>query len=747
MATSSPEPNEKCSMALLNINGLRNKTDEIRYIIEKHKLHVLALCETKIDSKVKDSEVYIKGFRMWRKDRTNYGGGVALYVQDHIETTLRSDLMETEAEIIWVEMKLPERSVLVGSCYRPPNDDLGLIEIYHTMTLASKEKIKRGIFLMGDLNIYWNDELVENTPKAISVLGLTQVVKVKTRYNLKSSSSTCIDHIYTNVLELCSEPESTATGCTDHNLITFTVKSMNIPQRIRRSNKEFDQNQFKEDMKAVQWRDVLTETNPTKALSKFTEKFLSVANKPALLQTQDVYDSLRLNEELRTVISDRDKIKQAVIERRQPWEKIRLLALKKRVSTHSQKDQKAYFVQEFEKAKTDSKALLKVFLEYFGESLPVRVINITKKGTATSEAGPLDFIHQPYSALEFVAEGSQVQNNMQEEGPQQFSFKEIDAETVRTLVMHFCDHAAHGIDETEADNISDSIGHILNRCFSSNKCPSQLKTLKKNIHFRENSNIDSVHVMLASIFDLILFQQAKKHFIDNSLIPSPSLDEEIKEIKSNWDTMTIKGKRVQAVFLDFSSSFDTISHDLLMEKLTTSGFSDSARSLTKTFLSIRKGSRGLPRQSFLARLLFTVFINNLRKVLETSSSAVCDSCIMIYCADTDTEKLKTVLDNEVESVHKWAKGFSFTFTETRPEPLKCRKISDIYDILDSLLICHQDQLNWIRALEKIVQLSDVWYNHKVKEKIGDYFGKRRLGKVGESVINSLLLFQPELRDL
>ncbi|XP_035986409.1 uncharacterized protein LOC110369265 isoform X2 [Fundulus heteroclitus] len=577
-------------------------------------------------------------------------------------------------------------------------------------------------------------------PKAISVLGLTQVVKVNTRDSLKSSSSTCIDHIYTTVLELCSEPESTATGCSDHNLITFTVKSMNIPQRIRRSNKEFDQNQFKEDMKAVQWRDVLTETNPTKALSKFTEKFLSVANKHAALQTQDVYDSLRLNKELRTVISDRDKIKQAVIERRQPWEKIKLLVLKKRVSTHSQKDQKAYFVQEFEKAKTDSKALLKVFLEYFGESLPAHVINITKKGTATSEAGPLDFIRQPYSALEFVAEGSQVQNKKKQKGSDSFSFREIDAETVKSLVMNLCDNFSDGIDDTEvkmlklaAEDISDPICHILNKHIGS-----------KEFQFMENINGDSVHVLLGLIFDRILFKQAKTHI-------SASHDENIEQTKANLIEAEQNNKKVQAVFLDFSSSFDTISHDVLLEKLKTSGFSDSARSLIKTFLSIRKGSRGLPRGSFLARLLFTVFINDLRKVLESSSSAICDSCIMIYCADTDTEKLKTMLDNEVESVHKWAKGFSFTFTETRPEPLKCRKISDIYDILDSLLICHQDQLNWIRALEKIVQLSDVWSNHKVKEKIGEYFAQNRLNtvppKVMESVINSLLLFQPELRDL
>ena len=61
-----------------------------------------------------------------------------------------------------------------------------------------------------------------------NVCNLTQVMTLPTRTFTNRSgitSSTCIDHIFTNMAEHCSKAVSVALGCSDHNLVALTRKT------------------------------------------------------------------------------------------------------------------------------------------------------------------------------------------------------------------------------------------------------------------------------------------------------------------------------------------------------------------------------------------------------------------------------------------------------------------------------------------------------------------------------------------
>ncbi|KAM4713250.1 uncharacterized protein FYW61_020336 isoform 1-T3 [Anableps anableps] len=760
MGSLFKQVDEDLSVALLNINGLRTSIPDIRLIIKRHQLHVVALCETKLDASVEDNEVFIAGFRMWRRDRTKYGGGIALYVQDHIEAKLRCDLIKTEAEIIWVEMKLPDsRPVLLGCCYRRPNNDEDYLrEIFKMMTQVSKERGEKDILLMGDFNIDWNSNISmkKTTAALISRRGLTQIVRDATR--VTQGSETCIDHIYTNIKGLCSTPTSTITGCSDHNLVTVTVRRK-VPKRSRRSNR-FDKNKFKDDMQEAPWTGVSEEPDPKNALDKFTELFLSVADDHAPLESYDIYDSQGLDDEMKTLISERDKAKKDMIEMNYTFKK-----KKKEVEDLIRKNQKTYYHRRFDKTKTDPKKLLNVFEKYLGEHLPYQVINITLDGAVASEAEHQENLHGTSSGPtdgESILEGSQVQQIM-EMRPDEFSFGDIRAETVKAWLVYLCGHATCRMDKTEAkllelaaDHISHPVCLILNGCFNSEEFPGELRKIQTlpssgNYYgdFRQSSSADRVHILLSYVFDLILYLKANQFFTLERRMTSVTRDEKVENIATAWLTSSEASRAVGAVFLDFSSLFNTISHDLLMDKLRTSGFSASALSLTESFLSVHEGSRGLPPGSFLAELLFIVFINDLigdsRKTAVLSGESY---MVMIY-ADGDPRTLKTELDDEMEAVRRRAKQFNVSLDKTGPEVVKPRKMPEILRILKSLLCCHGDEFDWIRALREIVQHYGVWDNPEIITKLEPYFGKRRLasvpGDVMESVINSLRLSRPDLR--
>ena len=102
-----------------------------------------------------------------------------------------------------------------------------------------------------------------------------------------------------------------------------------------------------------------------------------------------------------------------------------------------------------------------------------------------------------------------------------------------------------------------------------------------------------------------------------------------------------KGQLTGMVFLDLSKAFDTIDHDIMLKKLISLGFSDSAVLWFKVYLTNRSQSVcvngvvsdpqpipfGVPQGSILGPLLFISYINNL-------PSVIVDCDIQLYADDT-----------------------------------------------------------------------------------------------------------------
>lgn len=60
-------------------------------------------------------------YNIYKKDRNRYGGGVAIYIQNHIPVKIRQDLMAVDVEALWLQVQLPfVKSLFVGCCCRPP---------------------------------------------------------------------------------------------------------------------------------------------------------------------------------------------------------------------------------------------------------------------------------------------------------------------------------------------------------------------------------------------------------------------------------------------------------------------------------------------------------------------------------------------------------------------------------------------------------------------------------------------------
>ena len=97
------------NMGFLNIQDLSSKFLEIQILLtseENKNLHIFSMCESKLNSSKLTSAFNVQGFHLpFRKDNhSNCGGGILVYVKDHIMAKRREDLESNDIVCLWLEI-------------------------------------------------------------------------------------------------------------------------------------------------------------------------------------------------------------------------------------------------------------------------------------------------------------------------------------------------------------------------------------------------------------------------------------------------------------------------------------------------------------------------------------------------------------------------------------------------------------------------------------------------------------------
>ena len=121
------------------------------------------------------------------------------------------------------------------------------------------------------------------------------------------------------------------------------------------------------------------------------------------------------------------------------------------------------------------------------------------------------------------------------------------------------------------------------------------------------------------------------------------------------------------IFLDFSKAFDTVNHQILLQKLYHYGIRGVAYNWIESYLSNRmqyvsynnaKSSTkqircGVPQGSVLGPLLFLIYINDLGNVSKELFTIMFADDTNIFCSGTNLEQLENKLNNELLKIQEW----------------------------------------------------------------------------------------------
>lgn len=153
------------------------------------------------------------------------------------------------------------------------------------------------------------------------------------------------------------------------------------------------------------------------------------------------------------------------------------------------------------------------------------------------------------------------------------------------------------------------------------------------------------------------------------------------ETNNNWCVNVDNGLLNGVIFIDLKKAFDTIDHEIILQKLAKYGVDQDALKWLKSYLANRLQQCNVnnhlsstsplnyevPQGSIIGPLLFLIYINDLPNCLSLGSPRMYADDTNVTFAASDMLGLETQINTELKSINLWLKPNKLSLNVAKTE--------------------------------------------------------------------------------
>ena len=718
-----PGPNRhNLGLCHINIRSLQKNMTALQTFVND-SVDIITLSETFLRDSIDYNLLSVDGFkRLEHRNRTDqFGGGVGLYVRNNIMCYRRKEYELPDIEAMWHEIRVGSTSMLLCTCYRPPNSGIVFWDKLGDCISMAQNTNTSNLIIIGDLN----SDPSTTSGKKLNEFTVSHNLHINvheaTRYTATGSS--ILDQVLSSsqhvVNNITIEPPI---GTNDHCTV---VASLRLKPKIDPPYNRTIWNYSKADISGLKrhlaqadWDACFSSEDVNCIACSWTETLLNGARMfiPNRTITVRPKDKPWYTNELRTI--KRKVLRLFHIAKRSnnptKWEAYRTLngeyhelIVEAKLRHERQEMKKLQLIPQNPKFWWRK---VKHILGYgqCGTIPPIKLNGIILEDSLSkSEKFNAAFLaHNKIDVSNATLPDNHPNSNVE------ISDLDITVQDVREVLKTLDTNKSLGPDGVSptllkmcASEIAPSLTKLFNCSIKYGKFPDKWKLAnvvplfkKGDAHLIDNYRPVSLLSCVSKVFEKIIFKYVFNFLRDNlkitihqsGFIPGDSTTNQLVYLYNFFAKALDEKKEVYIVFCDISKAFDRVWHDGLIYKLKRVGINGILLDWFKNYLTDRKQRvtingqssswgkicAGVPQGSVLGPLLFIVYINDIVENIGSNIKLFADDTA-IYIDVEKTEEGEIMLNRDLDTLDKWSKQWLVSFnikkTKAMNISLKCNK--------------------------------------------------------------------------